>query len=100
MIKILSIGKMVSIDIDAMRALLALKTQRHCFLSEICMQLTDMKVKEQILQRIAESTPSMVWTPKDFLDITNRDTVDKTLQRLVTSGNLRRIDRGLCKTCC
>jgi hypothetical protein len=68
---------------------------QHCFLSEICIQLTDMKTKEEILQRIAESAPGMVWTPKDFLDLANRDTVDKTLQRLVTSGNLRRIDRGL-----
>lgn len=50
---------------------------------------------EQILQRIAESTPTMVWTPKDFLDLANRDAVDKILQRLVASGNLRRIDRGL-----
>lgn len=64
-------------------------------MSEICIQLADMNVKEQILQRIAESTPSMVWTPKDFLDLANRDTVDKALQRLAASGVLRRIDRGL-----
>ncbi len=52
-------------------------------------------MKEQILQRIAESGPGKVWTPKDFLDLANRDAVDKILQRLADSGNLRRIDRGL-----
>jgi hypothetical protein len=31
----------------------------------------------------------------DFLDLGSRDAVDKTLQRLARSGDLRRIDRGL-----
>ena len=38
---------------------------------------------------------AQVWTPVDFLDLGSRDAVDKTLQRLVHGGQLRRIDRGL-----
>lgn len=36
-----------------------------------------------------------VWTPSDFADLGARATVDKTLQRLATAKELRRIDRGL-----
>ncbi len=31
----------------------------------------------------------------DFLDLGGRDAVDKTLQRMVASGDLHRFDRGL-----
>lgn len=53
------------------------------------------KLKTQILERIDQGAPSGVWTPSDFLDLAGRDAVDKTLQRLVKWGDLRRIDRGL-----
>ncbi|EDQ03496.1 hypothetical protein OIHEL45_17381 [Sulfitobacter indolifex HEL-45] len=36
-----------------------------------------------------------MWTPADFADIGGRAAVDKALQRMVTSGQLRRIQRGL-----
>jgi hypothetical protein len=36
-----------------------------------------------------------VWVPTDFAALGSRDAVDKTLQRMVRSGELRRIDRGL-----
>ncbi len=39
--------------------------------------------------------PHQVWTPADFADIGGRDAVDKALQRMVASGKLRRIERGL-----
>jgi len=39
--------------------------------------------------------PGFVWTPADFAQLGSRDVIDKTLQRLVASGALRRIDRGL-----
>jgi hypothetical protein len=52
-------------------------------------------LKTGILQRIAKAKPRTVWTPADFLDLGNRDAVDKVLQRLVKGGDLRRIDRGL-----
>ncbi|HCP82446.1 MAG TPA: hypothetical protein DIT67_13045 [Octadecabacter sp.] len=38
--------------------------------------------------------PRQVWTPADFVDIGGRDAVDKALQRMVASGELRRIARG------
>lgn len=52
-------------------------------------------LKTLILARIAAGPPRAVWTAADFLDLGTRDAVDKALQRLVASGDLRRIDRGL-----
>lgn len=55
---------------------------------------TSTDLKARILARI-RSIPESVWTPADFADMGGRAAVDKTLQRLVASGDLRRIDRGL-----
>lgn len=52
-------------------------------------------LKDQISRRTMAKQPFTVWTPTDFLDLGNRDAVDKTLQRLAKAGQLRRIDRGL-----
>lgn len=52
-------------------------------------------IKSQVIQRIRKDPVAKVWTPVDFLDLGSRDAVDKTLQRMVTSNDLRRIDRGL-----
>jgi hypothetical protein len=52
-------------------------------------------LRTRILQRISASTPRSVWTAADFLDLATRDAIDKALQRLVATGTLRRIDRGL-----
>lgn len=52
-------------------------------------------LRTQILDRVSRSSANTVWTPADFLDLAGRDAVDKTLQRLVKGGALRRIDRGL-----
>lgn len=54
-----------------------------------------MPLKNLILQRIDNEARSNVWTAVDFLDLGNRDAVDKALQRLVNTKVLRRIDRGL-----
>lgn len=51
-------------------------------------------LRSRVLSRIA-ARPEEVWTPGDFADLGNRMIVDKTLQRLVAGGELRRIDRGL-----
>ncbi|PLC48589.1 hypothetical protein CR159_17345 [Pollutimonas subterranea] len=51
-------------------------------------------LKSQVINRITSSSDE-VWTPGDFVDLGNRSTIDKTLQRLVNAGELRRIDRGL-----
>ena len=42
-----------------------------------------------------DDAPRQVWTPADFADIGARAAVDKALQRMVASGQLRRIERGL-----
>jgi hypothetical protein len=52
-------------------------------------------LKKAIRQRISGKKPESVWSPMDFLDLGNRDAVDKTLQRLTQAGELRRIGRGL-----
>lgn len=52
-------------------------------------------LKELIISRIKGGPSSNVWTAADFLDLGNRDAVDKALQRLVANGEIRRIDRGL-----
>ena len=52
-------------------------------------------IKSQVMQRINQAPAAKVWTPVDFLDLGSRDAVDKTLQRMVASNHLRRIDRGL-----
>jgi hypothetical protein len=51
-------------------------------------------LRSRLISRI-DATPTEVWTPSDFADLGSRAAVDKTLQRLVAVGELRRIDRGL-----
>ncbi len=68
--------------------------------SEVVLHISDMDkippgLKAQILGRVSRAAANTVWTPADFLDLAGRDAVDKTLQRLVKWGELRRIDRGL-----
>lgn len=53
------------------------------------------ELKIQIAERIGGAAPFGVWTPADFLDLGDRDAVDKALQRLARAGEIRRIDRGL-----
>lgn len=52
-------------------------------------------LKSSITAQIDTAGPGHVWVPTDFAQLGNRDAVDKTLQRLVKAGDLRRIDRGL-----
>lgn len=55
-------------------------------------------LRPAVVQRVLDGPPAQVWTPVDFLDLGSRAAVDKVLQRLVTTGQLRRIDRGLYTT--
>jgi len=55
--------------------------------------MTDLKT--QIVAHMDTADPGHVWVPMDFACFGSRDAVDKTLQRLVAAGLLRRIDRGL-----
>jgi len=52
-------------------------------------------LKTHLLKHILEAPENAVWTPNDFVNLGSRSAIDKTLQRLATSGDLRRIDRGL-----
>jgi hypothetical protein len=52
-------------------------------------------LKSKVLKQIVETPQNGVWTASDFVVLGRRSAVDKVLQRLVASGELRRIDRGL-----
>lgn len=52
-------------------------------------------LKSRIATLIEAAEPGQVWVPTDFAQLGNRDAIDKTLQRMVQAGELRRIDRGL-----
>jgi hypothetical protein len=54
----------------------------------------DADLRSRLLDCIT-SSPNEVWTPGDFVHLANRAAIDKTLQRLVSAGYLRRLDRGL-----
>ena len=47
------------------------------------------------MKRARRAGRGSVFTPSDFLDIGSRPTVDQALSRLVRSGKLRRLARGL-----
>ena len=53
------------------------------------------ELKSQISGLIDATEPGQVWVPTDFTQLGSRDAIDKTLQRMVQTGELRRIDRGL-----
>ena len=65
---------------------------RH--ISDMTALTQDTGLRSRLLARIA-ANPDEVWVPSDFADLGNRPAIDKTLQRLVAAGDLRRIDRGL-----
>lgn len=52
-------------------------------------------LKSAVVSLFKADGPSHVWVPTDFAAFGSRDAVDKTLQRMVRDGELRRIDRGL-----
>ncbi|MGV8894451.1 MAG: DUF6088 family protein [Burkholderiaceae bacterium] len=53
------------------------------------------ELKNQISSLITAAAPGHVWVPNDFAHLGSRDALDKTLQRMVQAGDLRRIERGL-----
>lgn len=57
--------------------------------------MNEPDLKAKILEEIQAAEPTRVWTPADFAALGARDAVDKVLQRLAKSGELRRIERGL-----
>lgn len=53
------------------------------------------ELKTHVLQQILHASGNQVWGASDFAALGSRWAIDKTLQRLVATGDLRRIDRGL-----
>ena len=51
--------------------------------------------KDKISARIRRWGPGAAFTPKDFLDLAPRGTVDMTLAALLAEGTIRRLARGL-----
>ena len=52
-------------------------------------------LKSRVEAELSTAEPGQVWVPTDFAHLASRDAIDKTLQRMVQAGELRRIDRGL-----
>jgi hypothetical protein len=59
------------------------------------MKKTMVSVPDRIMQRARAGGRGGVFTPSDFLDVAGRAAVDQALSRLVKSGKLRRLARGL-----
>jgi hypothetical protein len=51
--------------------------------------------QDSILDRIRKQGRGKVFIPKDFLDLGSRDAADQSLSRLVKSGDILRLGRGL-----
>lgn len=74
---------------------LAIKSEKCYIFRTMATRLkSDPDIGSQILDRIGKVS-NEVWTPSDFADLGTRTAIDKALQRLAASGELRRIDRGL-----
>lgn len=54
-----------------------------------------VSVPDRVMRRVRASGRGSVFTPSDFLTVAGRSSVDQALSRLVKSGQLRRIARGL-----
>jgi hypothetical protein len=52
-------------------------------------------VSNQIMKRIRGKGRGWVFTPKHFVDLGTRASVDMALSRLASTGNIRRVGRGL-----
>lgn len=52
-------------------------------------------VADKIIKRVRGKGRGWAFTPKDFLDLGTRASVDMALTRLVQAGHIRRIGRGL-----
>nr|WP_192180404.1 DUF6088 family protein [Mesorhizobium amorphae] len=59
------------------------------------MDTTLSSAPDRIVRRARSSGRGSVFTPNDFLDLAGRAAIDQALSRLVKSGRLRRLARGL-----
>lgn len=67
----------------------------YTFSKSFGLSMTVQTMKMQILRRIEKMPRGSVFSPRDFLDIASRGTVDMTLASLLKEGRIRRIRRGL-----
>lgn len=59
------------------------------------MKTVAASVPERIMTQARAAGRGSVFTPRDFLHLANRAAIDQALSRLVESGKLRRLARGL-----
>ena len=59
------------------------------------MKMITASVPDRMMKRVRASGRGSVFTPNDFLTVAPRSAVDQALSRLVKSGQLRRLARGL-----
>ena len=59
------------------------------------MKTVNASVPDRVMKRVRASGRGSVFTPSDFLTVAARSSVDQALSRLVKSGQLRRLARGL-----
>jgi hypothetical protein len=59
------------------------------------MKMIAASVPDRVMKRVRASGRGSVFTPSDFLSVAARPALDQALSRLVKSGQLRRLARGL-----
>ena len=55
----------------------------------------DTSMQDKIVQRLRRQGQGKVFTPKDFLDLGSRESVDQALSRLAKAVTVQRLGRGL-----
>ena len=91
----------VSAQIEAARTFYLGSCTDACFCQKIAYtfltgtRVMSTTVPDKILDRIRNHGRGRVFIPKDFLDLGSRDAADQSLSRLVRSGDIQRLGRGL-----
>ena len=55
----------------------------------------DTSMQDKIVERLRRQGQGKVFTPKDFLDLGSRESVDQALSRLAKAETVQRLGRGL-----
>ena len=55
----------------------------------------DTSIQDKIVERLRRQGQGKVFTPKDFLDLGSRESVDQALSRLAKAETVQRLGRGL-----
>ncbi len=55
----------------------------------------DTSMQDKIVERLRRQAQGKVFTPKDFLDLGSRESVDQALSRLAKAETVQRLGRGL-----